>query len=400
MRRVVHLSWEYPPVVYGGLGRHVQALAAAQAARGDEVTVVTQAPSGPGPDMVDDSGVRVVRVSPDGPFPYHLPSLLTWVGALDYRIGLASTQRRAADVVHAHDWVVARAGTRAAASLQAPLVATLHATEAGRHGGWLPDPVSASVHLVEQWLVDEADELIVCSQSMAQEVVRGHRADPDHLTVVPNGIETGSYLADVEVPAEFLTGTPRLTFVGRIEWEKGVFVAVQAMPAIVRAHPDARLRIIGTGGQTAAVESRIAELGLSEHVSMWGHVDELRLRQLYASSDLLLAPSSYEPFGIVALEGAAMGVPLIVGDTGGLAEFVTDERGRRCRPNDPQDLAAQVLAACEDPADTLARRQAASDALADYTWARIAESTEAVYARAARRPHPNRQAPLTAGRVW
>ena len=400
MRHIVHLSWEYPPIVYGGLGRHVEALAAAQAAQGDEVTVVTQAPSGHGPEAVTESGVHVVRVSPDGPFPYHLPSLLTWVGALDDRIGFAGTRLAQADVVHAHDWVVGRAGSRAAASLQAPLVATLHATEAGRHGGWLPDPVSASVHLVEQWLADEADELIVCSQSMAEEVMRGHDADPHHLTVVPNGIDTAAYSADVQVPAELLTGTPRLTFVGRIEWEKGVFVAVDAMSEIVREHPAATLRIIGTGGQTAAVASRIADLELSDHVSMWGHVDEQRLRQLYASSDLLLAPSSYEPFGIVALEGAAMGVPLIVGDTGGLAEFVTHERGRRCQPNDPQDLAAQVLAACADPAGTVARRDAASDALAEYTWARIAEATSDVYACAARRPHPARHAPITAGRIW
>lgn len=398
MSRIVHLSWEYPPIVYGGLGRHVAALAGAQVAAGHEVTVVTQAPAEPVRDTHD--AVRVVRVAPDGPFPYHLPSLLTWVGALDHRIGSAAQDLANADIVHAHDWVVGRAGTRAARALGAPLVATIHATEAGRHSGWLPDPVSASVHLVEQWLVDEADQVIVCSQSMAEEVRRAHGTDADRQHVVPNGIDTASYPTTVPVPDDLLTATPRLTFVGRIEWEKGVFVAVDAMPRIVAEHPGAQLRIVGTGGQSSAVAARIQELGLAEHITMFGHVDERRLRQLYASSDLLVAPSSYEPFGIVALEGAAMGIPLIVGDTGGLAEFVTDDRGRRCRPNDPQHLAEQILAALRDPQATAARRDAASVALTEYTWTRIAQLTDAVYAQAHRTQHPRRRGPFTPGQVW
>jgi glycogen synthase len=396
--RIVHLSWEYPPIVYGGLGRHVDALASAQVAAGHEVTVVTQEPAEPAPDP--DNGVRVVRVAPDGPFPYHLPSLLTWVGTLDHRIGSAAQALANADIVHAHDWVVGRAGSRAARTLGAPLVATIHATEAGRHSGWLPDPVSASVHLVEQWLVDEADELIVCSQSMAEEVRRAHGGHAERRHVVPNGIDTTFYPTVSQVPEELLTTTPRLTFVGRIEWEKGVFVAVDAMPAIVAEYAGAQLRIVGTGGQSAAVAARIDALGLSGHVTMFGHVDERRLRQLYASSDLLVAPSSYEPFGIVALEGAAMGIPLIVGDTGGLAEFVTDDRGRRVRPNDPQHLAQQILAALHDRQGTAARRDAAIAALTDYSWPRIAQLTDAVYAHARRTQHPARRGPFTPGRVW
>jgi glycosyltransferase involved in cell wall biosynthesis len=95
-----------------------------------------------------------------------------------------------------------------------------------------------------------------------------------------------------------------------------------------------------------------------------------------------------------------MGIPLIVGDTGGLAEFVTDDRGRRCRPNDPQHLAEQILAALRDPQATAARRDAASVALTEYTWTRIAKLTDAVYAQAHRTQHPRRRGPFTPGRVW
>lgn len=387
--RVVHLAWEYPPVVYGGLGRHVHALSVAQAAEGHDVTVVTQRPDGAAARETLD-GVRVVRVEPPGPFPYHLPSLLPWVGTLDHRIGRTAATLDGADVVHAHDWVVGRAGTAAADALEAPLVATIHATEAGRHSGWLPDTVSRAVHMVERWLVDEADEVIVCSQSMAEEVAAAHAADPGRIHVIPNGIDPARYRRPQDIPDHLQQGHPRLGFVGRMEWEKGVFTAVDAMPAVLAQHPDTVLRMVGTGGQADAVAELVRRRGLGRHVRLLGHVDEGTLLAVYASSDLLLAPSSYEPFGLVALEAAAMGTPVIVGDSGGLAEFVTAERGRRCRPGDAGDLAAQILAALADPAGTARRAEHAQCALVDYTWDRVAGLTDPVYAAARRGPHPAR----------
>ena len=387
---VLHLTWEYPPLVYGGIGRHVPALAAAQAARGDRVTVVTQRPP-EAPAHEVESGVTVIRVAADSPFPYHLPSLLTWVGDLDARIGATARAVGGVDVVHAHDWVVGRAGASAARTHDTPLIATVHATEAGRHAGWLPDVVSAGVHLVEQWLVDDADAVIVCSSAMADEVSRAHDIPVDKITVIPNGIDPTDRPPAISVEPTLRTGYPRITFVGRLEWEKGVFTAVAAMPAIRAHYPGAQLRMVGTGGQHQALQEAVTAAGLDTTVHLLGHVDERTLAGVYASSDLVIAPSSYEPFGIVALEAAAARVPLIVGDVGGLAEFVSDDRGRRCRPNDPDDLAAQILAALADPADTARRRDRAASALADYTWARIAERTDALYSRTRRGTRPPRR---------
>ncbi len=391
--RILHLAWEYPPLVYGGLGRHIGALSRAQAAAGHDVTVVTQ--GGPGQDVVH--GVRVVRVAQE-PFSYRVPDLLTWTGRLDDRLARAAGTL-GADVVHAHDWMVGRAGTATAAAAGSPLVATLHATEAGRHGGWLPDEVAVCVHLVEQWLADEADELIVCSAAMADEVRRAHGRTAG-VTVIPNGIVVAGYEGVPEVPARLLEGTPRLTFVGRLEWEKGVFVALEALPQVLTRHPRARLRVVGTGGKAQAVAETVTRLGLESHVDLLGHVDEPTLRAAYTSSDLLLAPSSYEPFGLVALEGAAMGAPLVVGDAGGLAEFVTDDRGRRVPPNDPPALARAVLAALADPEDTRRRAERARAALADYTWQRIAARTVEVYARARVHPRPPRRTGVPDRRLW
>lgn len=389
--RILHLAWEYPPLVYGGLGRHVGALSVAQAELGHDVTVVTQ---GSGEHL--HNGVRVVGV-PSDPFSYRLPELLSWVGELDHRMGCAAS-RLDADIVHAHDWMVGRAAAVASQALGARMVATIHATEAGRHSGWLPDAVSSSIHLVEQWLVDEADALIVCSAAMAREVEVAHRrADA---RVIPNGIDAAQFSPSPSVHETLRQGSPRLTFVGRIEWEKGVFVAVRAMPTVIAQHPDARLRMVGTGGQSDAVAALVSQLNLSEHVQLLGHVDERTLRDVYSSTDLLLAPSSYEPFGIVALEGAAMGLPLIVGDTGGLAEFVTDARGRRFPPGDPAALASQILEALADPDATARRARSARTALIDYTWARIAERTVEVYMSASRQVRPTRQTRVLNHQIW
>jgi glycogen(starch) synthase len=258
--------------------------------------------------------------------------------------------------------------------------------------------VSSSVHLVEQWLVDEADTVIVCSTSMATEVAAAHgRADA---TVIPNGIDVRGYQRTTAIDASLLTGSPRLAFVGRIEWEKGVFVAVEAMCTVLQEHPQARLRLVGTGNQMNAVQDLVEELGLSEAVELLGHVDEATLRAVYSGADLLLAPSSYEPFGIVALEAAAMGAPMVVGDTGGLAEFVTAERGRRFPPGDADALAHEVLQALADPDDTWDRARRARAALSDYSWRSIAERTVGVYQATARRQRPPRQLRVNDRRIW
>lgn len=145
--------------------------------------------------------------------------------------------------------------------------------------------------------------------------------------MIPNGIDPGERPAPGAIAAPLLQGHPRITFVGRLEWEKGVFTAVQAMPAVLAQHPDALLRMVGTGSQQDALRAAILDAGVTHSVELLGHVDEQTLADVYASSDVVIAPSSYEPFGIVALEAAAAGVPLVVGDTAGLAEFVTDPRG-------------------------------------------------------------------------
>ena len=171
---------------------------------------------------------------------------------------------------------------------------------------------------------------------------------------------------------------------------EGVFTAVEAMPAVLARYPRARLRIVGTGGQSAAVADLVARSGLTTRVQLLGHVDEPTLRAVYTSSDLVIAPSSTNPSASWPWRLPRWGVPLVVGDTGGLAEFVTDQRGRRCRPNDAADLAAQIVTTFDEPEQTARRRANASLALSQYTWDEAARRTAEVYDKARRRQRPAR----------
>jgi glycogen synthase len=169
-RRVLQLSWEYPPIVEGGLAPHVRKLAEALAARGDEVHVLTRGRAGD-PARELRAGVRVHRVAAPAT-PRDLDEFLAWVGALNADMGRAGRALGDFDVVHGHDWLVARAADALARRLRAPYVTTIHATEHGRHQGRVEHHPQSHVHAEERGMARRARRVIVCSHYM-----RGHVAD-------------------------------------------------------------------------------------------------------------------------------------------------------------------------------------------------------------------------------
>ncbi|MHB8341451.1 MAG: glycosyltransferase family 4 protein [Mycobacteriales bacterium] len=389
--RVLMLSWEYPPVVVGGLGRHVHALATALAATGHEVTVISRHEAGSMYDEILD-GVRIVRVAEDPPVvPF--ADLLAWTMALNHAV--TRTALRVAgdadfDVVHAHDWLVAHAAATLKEHLTAPLVATVHATEAGRHQGWLPGPVNRAIHSVEWWLTYEARRVITCSSHMRWEVTRLFDLPPEKVDVVPNGIDLQAWSAGAErsgrVRHQLGLGAtdPLVLFAGRLEWEKGVHTLLEAMPRLRRRHPDLHLAIAGSGTQDDRLRELARRLRVSRSVRFLGHLPTEELAAVAAAADVACVPSLYEPFGLVALEAAAAGTPLVVSDTGGLREFVDHGRtGLRVPPEDPAALADAISALLRD--QVLARRlvRAARAAVAaDYSWPAIAGRTARTYQQA------------------
>jgi glycogen(starch) synthase len=402
--RVLMLSWEYPPVVVGGLGRHVHALAKHLAQQGHEVTVLcrhdagTDAATHPTARSVHE-GVRLVRVAED---PTHLTfekDLVAWTLAMGHamiRAGLALLRRWRPDVVHAHDWLVTHPAITLAEHAGVPLVATMHATEAGRHSGWLSQPLNQQIHSVEWWLANRADALITCSAAMRAEVAHLFELEPDGIAVIHNGIEPRGWRVPAETVRETRKrhsphGEPLIVFFGRLEWEKGVLDLVTALPRIRRTHPGARLVMAGRGRQAGPLLALARKHRLVRAIDFVGHLPDKDLVACLAAADVVVLPSRYEPFGIVALETAAVGAPLVAATTGGLSELVVDgESGLSFPPGDVDALTQAVRAVLDDPvaADRRARR-AKARLREDFDWHKIAAATAEIYRTTERGDHPD-----------
>lgn len=390
--RVVLLSWEYPPRIIGGLGRHVYHLATSMAEQGVEVHVVTKDHPG-APDYEESGGVkihRVVNYPPDIAQEEWVPWTLQFnVALLEKAVALINELKRV-NVIHAHDWLVAHAAASLKHAYRIPLVATIHATEYGRHQGHLPGPMNKLIHQIEWWLTFESSRTICCSQYMMEQITDIFELPHDKVEVIPNGIDHESFKRDVSVDLyrkKYVPAGDKLVFfVGRLVYEKGVQTVIEAMPLILKRIPNVTFVVAGSGPHLNELKSLAGDFGLSDKVRFTGHMDTDGLCAFYKSADLTVVPSLYEPFGMVVLESMAMGTPTIVADTGGLSEIVVhEETGLKFEPGNPDSLADAMLRVLEDAG--LSRR-ITEDAKAymgeTYNWDRIARQTLDVYHRAER----------------
>lgn len=385
------LSWEYPPLVVGGLGRHVEALARELVVAGHEVQIVTR---GEKDEIVDEviDGVRVRRAVADPlAIDFTTESLLAWSQAAEHslvRAALPLIRRRRPDIVHAHDWLAAQSGITLAGSSGAPLVATIHATEAGRHQGWLPRPLNLAIHSVERWLAQSAAAVITCSETMRDEAARLFELDPAHVQVVPNGIDSARWRSSARARAamrsRYAGSGPLVVYAGRLVHEKGVQTLLDAARPLRALHPGLSLVVAGTGAYEVALRTRARTLRVARAVEWLGFVEADDLVAVLAAADVVVVPSLYEPFGIVALEAAAARAPVVVAETGGLNGLVADGVAARSFP--PGDVGALVRAVDAVLADPDASQRAAARAVRvirrDYTWSAVAEHTAEIYRRA------------------
>lgn len=395
--KVLIVSWEYPPVVVGGLGRHVHHLATELVTAGHEVVVLSRRPTGtdasthPTISTIAE-GVLVVAVAED---PAHFDfgtDMLAWTLAMGHamvRSGIALSKPGLGagwqpDVVHAHDWLVAHPAIALAEFFDVPLVSTIHATEAGRHSGWVSMPVNRQVHSLEWWLANESDCIITCSASMEDEVSRlfGPLAAP--MTVIHNGIDVGTWHFE---PRCARSGRPRLLFVGRLEYEKGIQDAIAALPRIRRTHPGTTLTIAGDGTQLGWLTDLARTHRVSRAVRFVGTLDHEHLLAELHAADAIVLPSRYEPFGIIALEAAAAGTPVVASTAGGLGDAVVDGvTGSSFAPGDVAGLARAVRGVLDDPDGAQTRAVAARERLTvEFGWPAVTDATVQVYQRAKRR---------------
>jgi len=385
--KVLVLSWEFPPRIVGGISRHVAELYPELVKLGLEIVIATvEAPPAPPMETVDGLQVHRLTVEPNNHF-------FRWVDNLNQRlIQWGETQEATTfQVIHAHDWLVGDAAIALQSRWELPLVATIHATEFGRYNGIYSD-AQRHVHHKELNLAAKADRVIVCSEYMAQEVGRALHCPREKVRVIPNGLSLARIHAHQPPPdfdreafrRQFAEPDEALVYyVGRISHEKGIFVLLEAAPQILAACQN-RVKFVAIGSgetHTHFLKQRAAHLGIAERVLFTGFMADAEVAKFQAVADCAVFPSLYEPFGIVALESFAAGVPVVVSSTGGLPEVVRhEETGLIARVNDGPALAAAVLRILQDR--DLAQRlvtNAQQDLHTRFNWQRIAPQTLQVY---------------------
>jgi glycogen(starch) synthase len=289
------------------------------------------------------------------------------------------------DVFHAHDWLVATAGIGLKHVFRKPFFATIHSTEIGRRNGLHLD-YERMIHETEAWLAYEAWKVICCSDYMVSHVRWAFGLPEDKLIMVPNGVNTevyskngkgdlGQFRRKFALPEEKI-----ILFVGRLVYEKGIHVLVNAIPKVLEK-ANAKLIIVGNGYMKDQLSGLVGRIGLGHKVMFTGFVDDDTLRKLQMCADVSVVPSLFEPFGIVALEAMAAKSPVVVSDTGGLSEIVEHEvSGVKAYVDNPDSLAWGITKVLTDDkyADWL-RTNAYKRIQEKYNWDKIAQQTKTIY---------------------
>lgn len=382
--RILLLSWEYPPKIIGGISRVVYDLAQKLGEDGNEVHVVTCWVQG-AKEIEKDRNVFVHRAHT---YDINTINFIDWVLQLNFSLLELSVriidQTGKFDIIHAHDWVVAFAARVLKYSCYTPLVSTIHATESGRNWG-IHNEVQRYINDIEWWLTYESWKVIVNSNFMKNQVQNIFKLPEDKICVIPNGVDINKlqgYERDYNFRRNYAADNEKIIcFVGRLVHEKGAHILVDAIPKVIQHYHDAKFVIVGKGPQFDYLQKKVSHMNISQKVYFTGYISDECLNRLYKCMDIAVFPSLYEPFGIVALEGMAAKVPVIVSDTGGLRDIVEHGiDGMKSYAGNSNSLADSILEILFNPvrAEDMVKR-AYEKVRRIYNWNIISELTSEVY---------------------
>lgn len=382
--RILMLSWEYPPKSVGGLSNHVYNLSHALKSIGHEVHVIT-CEEGIAPIEENDNGVYIHRVTP---YRIDTEDFTKWIMQLNFSMieEAARIIRKTGkiDIIHAHDWLSAFSAKTLKWSFNIPMVCTIHATEEGRNNGIRTD-MQRYISSTEWFLSYEAWKIISCSHYMKSQILNIFNVEDEKVWVIPNGVDCKAF----DIDCDFLSFRRQyaldyekiVLFVGRHVFEKGVHLLIDAVPGIVSKYSNAKIVIAGIGPMTEELKDKVKRMGLSNKVLFAGYMDDESKNKLYKVADAAVFPSLYEPFGIVALEAMAAGCPVVVSDTGGLAELIDHKyNGMKMINGLTESLRDNVLELLFD--EELARyvkKNAERTVSEKYTWGKVAKLTTEMY---------------------
>ncbi|MEM4312048.1 MAG: glycosyltransferase family 4 protein [Nitrososphaerales archaeon] len=349
--RIFILSWEYPPRIVGGISRHVEGIAEALNKMKNEVHIITL--DFPNTPDFEDRGALIHRVKVEIPSQDFYRWVFLFNHFFEKRVGYIINKYGKPNIIHAHDWLTAIAGINLKHLLRVPLVFTFHSTESKRAMG-IKSEESRMIYSIEWWASFEATRVITVSHSMKDEIIYLYNVPPEKVKVIPNGINLSKFNFSLDRSAVrkyfgLSDNEIVLLAVGRLTWQKGFDNLIKAMPLILQRFYNTKLIIVGEGHLRRDLKTLAYQLGVGDKVRFYGFLNDDDLLKMYKVTDILTIPSNYEPFGIVALEGMASGLPIIVSGVDGLKEIVqNDINGVVVYPNDPNNLANAIIKVISD----------------------------------------------------
>ena len=381
------LTWEYPPRVVGGIARVVHDLSHRLIKDGHEVTVVTYK-EGNVQDFEDDKGVKVYRVNN---YMINPNNFIDWIMQLNFNLISKATElinkEGPFDVIHAHDWLVAYAAKTLKDSFKIPVVSTIHATESGRNSG-IHDEVQRYINDTEWMLTYESTEVIVNSNFMKSELQRLFGLPYEKINVIPNGVNLNLYNGverDYNFRRQYAADNEKIIlYVGRLVYEKGIQNLIAAIPKVLNNYHDSKLIIAGKGGMIDELRDEVRRLNIENKVYFTGYLNLTQVTKMYKCADVAVFPSTYEPFGVVALEGMLSGTPVVVSDVGGLNEIVEHRvNGMKSYAGNPNSIADSILELLFNPELCANVAKAAKAKVkSQYNWNKIAQDTHFIYQKA------------------
>jgi len=386
----------------GGMNVYVRELSRGLGRLGVETDIFTRRQDPSLPDVVDvDEHTRVIHIDA-GP-----PRRLDKYAVVDYLSEFACNVQRYRnfvgaryDLIHSHYWLSGRLAGLFKEHWDVPVVAMFHTL------GDLKNRVALDAAESEQQIrVDierrtmaTADRIIAATKTDREHMLTNYGADPRRISIVPGGVDLELFRPGSREAARRTLGLGperTLLFVGRIQRLKGIDVLIRAAHQLGDSVGPLRVLLVGGAGSGASEEARellrlralVDELGLRDTVRFVGAVDQARLPLYYRAADVTVMPSTYESFGLVAVESLACGTPVVASRVGGLATIVRDrENGMLIPWRDPRLFADQIQAILSDDALAADLREGALATAARYGWSAVAERTREIYDGVVRQP--------------
>jgi len=373
------VTWEYPPFKAGGIAAHCEDLATTLANQGHDPVVVTY---GPEEEKEFRDGVEVHRV----PSTDSASDTISWAMKLGHEVekkAIELNKQEDFDLVHAHDWMAVPGATGIKNTLDIPMVFTVHSTQQGRDG--IDGEYQQTIHDLEWYGTYQASQVITVGREFSEEVKHTFEVPEQKVNYIPNGVDLekfDSHSVNLNHSDYALDWEQIVLFVGRMYPQKGPGHLIEAMPEIINANPEAKFVMVGSGATEHY--KGIAKKQVGEKVHFPGYVSDEELLSLMKAAEMTVAPSVYEPFGIVPLEAAACETPTVGSYVGGMKDTIIHEyTGLHSYPADPGSISYQVSRALNDPgwADWMGDK--ARDRVEDnFQWEQITAWTSGIYSKA------------------